>query len=336
MKVPIRLAFWAFTASLLATGCESGEVVDPENRSNGGEASLSSDRYSWSPPQNLGPVNSTATDQHPALSKDGLSLYFASNRTGDQNIWVAQRNCTDAADEGCDWGTPVMLGNAVNSQFLDAAPALSRDEHQLFFASQRSNGHCSATTQIPCDRDLWVSYRNDVHDDSGWQAAVNLGDGTNGVNTTGEEVAPSFFENDDSGLPQLFFNDGSLNANGLLVLGNLYVSQLASNGIWGKPLPVSELNTSFSDQRPSVSQDGRELYFHSNRPTPTGEVGVAHVWVATRESVTDAWSAPTLVPSPISDLQTIHPFIHSHGKTETLLFVRSGDLWMSQRTRTGK
>ena len=37
----------------------------------------------WSPPINLGPIiNSGSNEQHPAISKDGLSLYFASDRAG--------------------------------------------------------------------------------------------------------------------------------------------------------------------------------------------------------------------------------------------------------------
>ncbi len=37
----------------------------------------------WSAPVNLGPVvNSAYNDQHPSISKDGLSLYFVSNRPG--------------------------------------------------------------------------------------------------------------------------------------------------------------------------------------------------------------------------------------------------------------
>ena len=328
MKTP---AYLAISTLLLASGCASDAgMIDPTTRS---DVTLSSQGYSaWSPPQNLVPVNSTATDQHPALSKDGLSLYFASNRTGDQNIWVAQRDCTDTADEDCDWGAPVMLDNAVNSNSLDAAPTLSRDGHQLFFASQRPNSHCSVT---PCDRDLWVSYRSHVHDDFGWQPALNLG---SPINTSSEEVAPSYLESED-GLAQLFFNDGTVNQGGILAGGNIYVSHMRPDGIWSNPLLVDDpaddrgVNTTFSDQRPSISHDGRELYFHSNRPTPVGEVGIAHIWVATRERLSDPWSAPTLVPSPISDVQTIHPFIHSHGKAETLLFVRSGDLWISQRTR---
>ena len=45
-------------------------------------ASSRAQKYSdWSAPINLGPtVNSTSMDRGPAISKDGLSLYFASNR----------------------------------------------------------------------------------------------------------------------------------------------------------------------------------------------------------------------------------------------------------------
>src|SRR5690348_18396119 len=55
----------------------------------------------WSAPVNLGPVvNSRYNDNHPAISKDGLSLYITSGRPGGVNganvpqfeeIWVSQR-----------------------------------------------------------------------------------------------------------------------------------------------------------------------------------------------------------------------------------------------------
>ena len=53
----------------------------------------------WSAPVNLGSVvNTASSDQHPAISKDGLSLYITTNRPEnaddlvlDDNIWVSQR-----------------------------------------------------------------------------------------------------------------------------------------------------------------------------------------------------------------------------------------------------
>src|SRR6266516_1215940 len=84
----------------------------------------------WSEPVNLGPaINTSFNDQQAALSKDGLSLYFASTRPEapgdanlDQNIWVSQRAC---ADDSCPWGTPVSLGSIFNSSVSDFAPTLS-------------------------------------------------------------------------------------------------------------------------------------------------------------------------------------------------------------------
>ena len=336
----ITLLFYVAPALFLALGCAPDAGTTDPTRADGLELLPESARLAaWSTPGNLGSINlPTATDQHPTLSKDGLSLYFASNRqTGDQNIWVAQRACADPAIPACAWGVPEMLDAPVNSSSLDVAPALSRDEHWLFFTSQRGGDaprwEGDLCTSAPCDRDLWVSYRRDVHE-LAWEPPVNLGAP---LNSNAEEVAPSYFENEESGLPQLFFNDGVLNASGVLVLGNIFVSEMLPDGKWGERSPVSdvnpdEVNTSCSDQRPSISYDGLELYFHSTRPCPNGVPGVAHVWVSTRQRVGDAWPAPTLWPNPTSNEPAIHPFIHSHGKTETLLFVRGGDILMSQRT----
>src|SRR5262245_4421280 len=52
----------------------------------------------WGPPQLVPVVNSTANDQGPALSKNGLSLYFGSTRSGGQgltDIWVSHRDSVD-------------------------------------------------------------------------------------------------------------------------------------------------------------------------------------------------------------------------------------------------
>src|SRR5882762_9208360 len=69
----------------------------------------------WTAPVNLGSViNSTASDQQPAISPDGLSLYFTSNRVagslGGFDMYVVQRASVNDA-----WGSPVNLGPAVNT-----------------------------------------------------------------------------------------------------------------------------------------------------------------------------------------------------------------------------
>ena len=313
---------------LMLAGC----VADPDGRLTAPRTALATRQFSdWSTPVSLGPlVNSGFIDQQPTLTKDGLTLYFSSGRPTDPtdvvtdlNIWVAQRACTDSANAACAWQEPQLLGPEINTEFNEPSPALSRDEHQLFFASQRARENCAAE---PCDRDLYVSYRENVNDDFGWQTPVNLGPNING---SGEDLAPSYFENGDEGLPQLFFT------RGLLAVADLYVSYMQPDGSWGPASAISELNSSgAADARPSIGHNGLEIYYWSNR------TGTAQIYYATRESVTATWSDPTPVPSPIAGPSTQQPFIQSHGNVETLLIVRGPaanlDIYMGERTREGQ
>src|SRR5207248_907742 len=139
-------------------------------------------KYSpWSAPVNLGPVvNSPFGEQGPAISKDALSLYFGSNRPGGSggfDIWVSQRT-----NPGDAWGPPVNLGSTVNTASIESIPALSRDEHWMFFNSDRPGGFGAI--------DLWASWRANIHDDFGWETPVNLGAP---VNSAFLDQAASYF-----------------------------------------------------------------------------------------------------------------------------------------------
>src|SRR5213595_940848 len=75
----------------------------------------------WSAPVNLGPViNSGASDQGPAISPDGLSLYFTSNRPGGLggpfDMYVSHR-----ASVNDPWGSLVNL-SALNTSSDEGNP----------------------------------------------------------------------------------------------------------------------------------------------------------------------------------------------------------------------
>src|SRR5216117_1200369 len=78
----------------------------------------------WSAPVNLGPVvNSGSGELAPSISKDGLSLYFFSDRPGGfggSDIWVSHRSNVDAP-----WEPPKNLGPNINSSADENAPTLS-------------------------------------------------------------------------------------------------------------------------------------------------------------------------------------------------------------------
>jgi hypothetical protein len=115
----------------------------------------------WSAPVPLTTLNTPANEGSATVSKDGLTLYFASNRTGQQDLYVSH---WDEATE--NWRAPVNLGEPVNTTLSEFAPNLSRDGHWLFFHSNR-------TGSLP-GLDIWVSYRQDAHDDFAWQTPVKL------------------------------------------------------------------------------------------------------------------------------------------------------------------
>jgi hypothetical protein len=266
----------------------------------------------WSDPVPLTSLNSSFNDGSATVSKDGRTLYFASNRTGQQDLYVSQWD--DAIE---DWGSPVTLGEPINTQLSEFAPNLSRDGHWLFYHSNRTG---SFTPGV----DIWASYREHVHDDFAWQTPVNLGAD---FNAPGLDISPSFFENDDYGLPQMFF--GSNRAGGP---PDFYLSEMRADGTFGPPVLIPELNSPGPDAAISVRFDGLEVFFASVR---TGGRGGMDIWTATRESVLDPWPTPTNVSELNTDFIDQDP--HIAADRETLYFTsnRAGtnDLYKATRTK---
>jgi Tol biopolymer transport system component len=79
---------------------------------------------------------SNSADQRPSIRRDGLEMFFSSNRPGSldgsQDIWVTKRNSVDD-----DWAEPIALNAMVNSSAMDMSPNLSDDGLTLYFASNR-------------------------------------------------------------------------------------------------------------------------------------------------------------------------------------------------------
>lgn len=84
----------ALVAWMIA-GCIESSPTSQMNSDTDDRRLSALDDAGWSDPVNLGPViNSSSADQNPSLSKDGLALFFASNRPGGfdgLDIYVAHR-----------------------------------------------------------------------------------------------------------------------------------------------------------------------------------------------------------------------------------------------------
>jgi len=292
----------------------------------------------WSPPVLVPNVNSEFDDFGPAISGDGRSLYFTSNRPGGlggSDIWVSRRDRVKDP-----WGTPDNLGPTINTNGTEGVPSFSRDKHWMFFNSNRPGGSGG--------NDIWVSYRRNTHDDFAWGIPVNLGPNVNspvfdaGVSYLAakeqddqdEEVEDN---EDEDGVALIFFT--SNRPPGGPTNFDLYISQQNSDGSFGVPTLLSELNSPCSEQRPSIRSDGLEIFFFSNRPA-LGGAGCAtnsDMWVATRDTLSQVWNTPENLGSIVNgESNDQQPYIASDNRTLYFASDRPGghgffDLYVTTR-----
>ncbi len=191
----------------------------------------------WGELINLGAnVNSQAGEIEPAISPDGLELYFT--LYADYVIRVCSR-----PSKGAPWSNPEPLGPPVGA--YDAyCPEVSADGLSLYFGSRRTGGYG--------DADIWVSNRATTS--APWKEPVNLGPI---VNTGYYESYPSI---SSDGLA-LFF--ASERPGGYGDIDIWITTRPTTDAKWGPPVHYFKLNSVRQDYDPAISPDGSVLYFES-------------------------------------------------------------------------
>ena len=111
----------------------------------------------WGAPQRVsGDINSERADFSPSLTADDKTMYFASERAGSLELWVAAR-----ADRTQEWGAAERLAAEVNvARSMTLAPFISSDRRSLYFMSARQDsGTAAACTPTTCFNrvDLYVA-----------------------------------------------------------------------------------------------------------------------------------------------------------------------------------
>jgi len=315
----IRVLVW-WVAFALTAACDPGtKALLPSSQVLANELSGGVDHFSdWSTPVNLGTVvNSPFTDFTPELSRDGLSLYFSSNRPGGfglTDLYVARRTGHDEP-----WGPPVNLGPVINTPRPEAGPHLSRDGHRLYFASGRPGGFGA--------NDIWVSWRSDPNDDFAWEAPVNLGPG---VNSSGFEGGMTLR------FPELYVASDRADPGPDHPL-HIYLSVLGPDGAFGPAALVPELSSEGNDLRPTIRFDGRELFLSSNRAGSAG--GSQDIWVSTRQAFGGPWTPPVNVGTAVNtEYNEVQPSLSTDGRILLFASDRPGgsggaDLYITTRVR---
>jgi hypothetical protein len=112
----------------------------PNGRGNGENTDIwrstrENTTQSFGPPVNVGELNAGGDEGRIVLSSDGLLAIFTSDRAGGRgfpDLWTASR-----ADANAPFGPPQNL-DSLNSPATDQDVALTSDDRELFFASERA------------------------------------------------------------------------------------------------------------------------------------------------------------------------------------------------------
>ncbi|HOB77719.1 MAG TPA: OmpA family protein [Bacteroidales bacterium] len=88
----------------------------------------------WTKAENVKELNSVSWDSQPTLSADGKTIYFASARNGNMDIYVAHMQ------KNAKWSHPQPLPDNINTARSELTPFIHPDGKTLFFASDGHGG----------------------------------------------------------------------------------------------------------------------------------------------------------------------------------------------------
>ncbi len=205
---------------------------------------------------------------------------------------------------------PENAGAAINTTEDEYWPSLNGEANALVFTRLITKDMEGRKISYP-QEDFYISRKDSV----GWQKALSLGPPVN----TGENEGAQCISADG----RLLFFTGCGRPDGLGSC-DIYMSVRQKNK-WSEPVDLGNpVNTNAWESQPSVSADGRLLYFTSNRK---GGKGKMDIWRAEEIGVSPegfpVYGKVINMESVNTQGNELSPFIHADGKT--LYF--SSDFW---------
>ena len=195
---------------------------------------------------------------------------------------------------------PRLMPPQINKFYIHAYPVLTADQSTLIYSRR-------VGPKVNDDEDIVIS-RNV---NGKWSDPVSI---AANINTGFNEGACSI---SGDGKTLVF---ASCNREDGLGQCDLYISY-NQGGVWSDPVNMGRnVNSPAWDSEPSISADGKTVYFSSRRP---GGLGKEDIWV-TRKGENGEWTPAINLGPPVNTKgREVSPFIHADGKT---LYFSSDEL----------
>jgi outer membrane protein OmpA-like peptidoglycan-associated protein len=205
---------------------------------------------------------------------------------------------------------PENLGPGVNSKDAEYSPSLTADRQTLVFTRRSLPLDIADPYRGSEVENFFISH----YDGTRWTDARDMGAP---LNTSGNEGAQSLSADGR----ELFFT--ACNRADGMGSCDIYYS-LRTGTRWSPPINLGAgINSPYWDSQPSVSSDGKKLYFSSARP---GSYGNMDIWVATRDDKGQWGNVQNLGPVINTAGRELSPFIHPDN--QTLYFASDGHAGM--------
>lgn len=230
--------------------------------------------------------------------------YMASGPSSDANKRTAKqaiKNCRFALEALLDPlpFKPVNLGENINSEYNEYWPSVTADGQTLVFTVLAPVGGRGARPGAMLQEDFYISRKEQGR----WNPAESTG---RPLNTPGNEGAQSLSADGR----YMFFT--ACDRTGGMGSCDIYISRRVDD-TWTAGTNIgSPVNTSAWETQPSLSADGKQLYFASNRP---GGKGGMDLWTSHRKE-DGTWGNPVNLGDSINTpFDEMSPFIHPDNKT---------------------
>ena len=216
------------------------------------------------------------------------------------------------------------MGENINSANDEYLPAITADEQTLIITVRRPKDAQTISQATKLEEDFYISNQN------------------NGVWTKAEPIGPPLNTHGNEGA-QCISPDGqyiyftACNRDDGLGSCDIYFSKKTGNG-WTTPVNLgSPVNTSAWESQPSISADGKNLYFASSRENGKGGMDI---WKCIMNENGSFGNPINLGDSINTRYNEMSPFIHPDNQTlyfssDGMLGMGGKDIYFSRKNKDG-